>query len=308
MRNVCMFVTLFWLSMSAANAQVASLVAPNNNSFAGLEKNLLFHADKRFKVTLTGPVQVDVSRLFDGALDPFFGTAPSESNPMVVLVENLPLVHTQKKAYVGWTARYQGSSRFKIEGFETGVNDWIILADVSNTSLNDYIAEARGTFSKLRYTFYNGIGAAGAIGLSELFFLHGEYVMAYDGLMVQYDRNNNVKMGSNALPTDLSVNGTISAKRLRVLQQGWADFVFEPDYKLPDLSEVESFIRQHRHLPEIPSAAVVQKEGVDLGDVSAKLLQKIEELTLYMIEQQKKMAVLSAENKEMKEKIEKLTR
>lgn len=98
----------------------------------------------------------------------------------------------------------------------------------------------------------------------------------------------------------LAVNGLIRAKEVRV-NTGWSDFVFEEDYALPTLSEVESHIKTYGHLPSIPSAAEVESEGVELGGISSKLLQKIEELTLYVIAQEKRIAALEAENKALQE-------
>jgi len=84
----------------------------------------------------------------------------------------------------------------------------------------------------------------------------------------------------------LSVNGKIRASDIIKVypQSQWADFVFEKSYKLPTLLEVERYIKANGHLPGIPSAEQAEKEGVALGDMNAKLLQKIEELTLYMID------------------------
>lgn len=92
----------------------------------------------------------------------------------------------------------------------------------------------------------------------------------------------------------LAVNGKIRATEIKV-DTGWADFVFEDDYELRSLSEVESFIEENGHLPEIPSAEEVEAEGVSLGEMDSKLLQKIEELTLYMIEMEKRNARLEEE-------------
>ncbi|MBN8671848.1 MAG: hypothetical protein J0L80_14240 [Chitinophagales bacterium] len=69
----------------------------------------------------------------------------------------------------------------------------------------------------------------------------------------------------------------------------WSDFVFDETYELRPLSEVEKFIQKNKHLPEIPSTAEVHKEGLDLAQMDAKLLQKVEELTLYIIQQQKEI-------------------
>jgi len=74
------------------------------------------------------------------------------------------------------------------------------------------------------------------------------------------------------------------AKRVVVQTSSWADHVFADDYKLLSLEEVETFIKQHKHLPEIPSEKEVQESGVSLGEMNRLLLQKVEELTLHLIE------------------------
>lgn len=88
----------------------------------------------------------------------------------------------------------------------------------------------------------------------------------------------------------LQVNGSIRAKEILVETDDWPDYVFASDYSLPSLAEVEQHIRENQHLPGIPSAAEMESGGVKLGEMQAKMLQKIEELTLYVIEQNKKMA------------------
>ena len=93
----------------------------------------------------------------------------------------------------------------------------------------------------------------------------------------------------------LSVNGKIRAKEIKV-ESSWSDFVFKPDYHLRTLSDVESFIKENGHLPEIPSEQEVTENGIELGSISSKLLQKIEELTLYIIQQQKEIDKLKENN------------
>ena len=108
--------------------------------------------------------------------------------------------------------------------------------------------------------------------------------------------NGNVGIGtdltSNFNNYKLSVNGSIRAKEV-VVETGWADFVFEKDYQLKSLTEVENFIKINKHLPEVPSAKEVEENGVTLGKMNAVLLQKIEELTLYMIALKKQNDVLT---------------
>jgi hypothetical protein len=112
--------------------------------------------------------------------------------------------------------------------------------------------------------------------------------------------NGNVGIGTtNPDPYyKLSVNGFVRAKEIRV-NTNWADYVFADSYQLRPLKQVENFIKENKHLPGIPSAAVLQKEGVDLSAMQTKMMEKIEELTLYMIEAEKKIA-------ELQQKIENL--
>ena len=100
-----------------------------------------------------------------------------------------------------------------------------------------------------------------------------------------------VGIGTSTLPaTDarLAVDGTVYTTKVRVTQIGWPDYVFDKGYSLPSLVSVERYIRQHRHLPGIVSAGETQLGRVDLGDNQSALLKKIEELTLYLIEEHKK--------------------
>ncbi len=94
---------------------------------------------------------------------------------------------------------------------------------------------------------------------------------------------------------DFAVNGNIWAKKLKITQESWADYVFDSTYKLRPLNEVEKYISQHKHLPDVPSADQVKKDGLSVGDNQATLLRKIEELTLYLIEQDKRIKQLEAE-------------
>ncbi|HSR08281.1 MAG TPA: hypothetical protein VLM42_14100, partial [Bryobacteraceae bacterium] len=108
----------------------------------------------------------------------------------------------------------------------------------------------------------------------------------------------NIGIGTTAPTERLAVNGRIRAKEV-IVETNWSDFVFEPGYRLTPLSEVERRIRTEKHLPGIPSANEVASGGVSLGDMQAKLLQKIEELTLHAIEQEKEIAALRCQVREL---------
>jgi hypothetical protein len=96
----------------------------------------------------------------------------------------------------------------------------------------------------------------------------------------------------------LAVNGDAIFNKVKVKLYGtWPDFVFEEKYGLLPIAQLEQFIKTNKHLPNVPSAAEVQKDGIDLGSNQATLLQKIEELTLYLIQQQKQIDELKAQLK-----------
>ena len=97
----------------------------------------------------------------------------------------------------------------------------------------------------------------------------------------------------------LAVKGKIRAEEIKV-ETGWADYIFEEGYDLPTLEEVENHIKEKGHLINIPSAKEVEENGVQLGEMNKLLLEKIEELTLYTIEQQKEISLLKKEIQNLK--------
>jgi hypothetical protein len=97
----------------------------------------------------------------------------------------------------------------------------------------------------------------------------------------------------------LAVNGSIRAKEIKVEAAPWPDYVFTKTHKLVSLGDLEKYIQINQHLPNIPSAAEVEKDGIKLGEMNSKLLEKIEEITLYLIEMKK-------ENEALKTRLDKL--
>ncbi|MCC9073593.1 hypothetical protein LNQ49_18605 [Flavobacterium sp. F-65] len=108
--------------------------------------------------------------------------------------------------------------------------------------------------------------------------------------------NANIGIGTSNPDEKLTVKGKIHAQEVRIdLNFPAPDYVFANDYKLKSLKEVEEFIKQNSHLPEIPSAEEIEKNGLMLAEMNMSLLKKIEELTLYTIEQDKKNNIQSRE-------------
>ncbi len=109
----------------------------------------------------------------------------------------------------------------------------------------------------------------------------------------------NVGIGTTTPDTKLAVNGTIHTKEVKVDLVGWPDYVFANDYTLPTLKEVENHIKENGHLQNIPSAKQVEKNGIKLGEMNKKLLEKVEELTLYTIQQEKDINRLKKQEKRL---------
>lgn len=115
----------------------------------------------------------------------------------------------------------------------------------------------------------------------------------------------NVGIGVTNPTNKLEVNGTIKTKEVNVTLSGWPDYVFDPAYNLMPLQELGTYVKENRHLPEIPTEKEVEENGVDLGQMNKLLLKKVEELTLYLIEQEKGMLKLRLELEELKKNNEK---
>jgi sporulation protein YlmC with PRC-barrel domain len=124
-------------------------------------------------------------------------------------------------------------------------------------------------------------------------------IRTYNVERIVVKADGKVGIGTSTIPTDylLAVSGKIIAEEVKVKLQPWPpDFVFEKDYKLMSLKDLDKYLEQFKHLPEIPSAAEMKKDdGIEVGDFQMKLLQKIEELTLYIIDQNKRIEKLESQ-------------
>jgi hypothetical protein len=158
----------------------------------------------------------------------------------------------------------------------------------------------------LRGVYQHGFGVgnnADGGDLDVIKSLNGSTILATktDGTALGY-----VGIGTTN-PTDLlTVAGKIGAREIKVSTNAGADFVFEPDYKLPDLNELEKFVKTNKHLPEIPTAKQMVENGVNLGELNIKLLQKVEELTLHLIEKDKQLRDEKAINKKQQQQIDRV--
>ncbi|MCH7411485.1 hypothetical protein MM239_19005 [Belliella sp. DSM 111904] len=297
---------LFWImillissKVDIVHAQSSSVVIPSNISTGSLEKNMLFYANNRYTVSQQGAATVSLQAMFDGSFNPSTTIeSVNENDPTVILIEGLPNWHTQQGAWIGWSSRVWFPTKFKIEIFNSdqGLNAWVEVAFVDNYTQKHYMVRAPGgVCSKIRFTFYKASGSGGKMQLSELFYIHPEGARAYDGLLVRYNQVGNVGIGTNSPTHSLEVNGTIRAKEVKLEATNWPDYVFERDYQLMPLEEVKSFIVRKGHLPSLKSAKEYDEEGVNMLEMNQKLLEKIEELTLYTITQEEKLVRIESE-------------
>jgi len=120
-----------------------------------------------------------------------------------------------------------------------------------------------------------------------------------------YDSTDNIAIGTNnPQGYKLAVNGTgIFTKIVAKAQSNWPDYVFDRSYHLPSLQDLAEYIKTHHHLPDVTPEAEITTNGIDLGAEQATLLKKVEELTLYVLQQQKELEEVKAENKRLAAKI-----
>lgn len=147
------------------------------------------------------------------------------------------------------------------------------------------------------------IGADGAGGIVSTVSNHDLQLRAGGNrTRLTIKASGNVGIGtSNPGSYRLAVEGKIGAREVEIKTSSWADFVFADDYALPSLEEVDAYVRQNHHLPDMPSEAeVLAKGSVSVGAMQKLLLQKIEELTLYTIAQQRQIEALQTEVAKLK--------
>jgi len=206
----------------------------------------------------------------------------------------------------GWTWGLNGqvpvvafgtSGNMQIAGGFTGSNT-IVLKNMSNTSLaggsihfTSYDSNHPGPMIKSQLQ-------TASLAQSRSDLVLSSYWGGYKNELTL--SNGNVGIGTSSPDAPLTVKGRIHAREVLIdLTAGGPDYVFENSYHLPTILELKSFIAENKHLPEVASAAEMEKNGVLLGEMNMTLLKKVEELTLYIIE-------LKGENEETKKKLEEI--
>ncbi|MEP3387831.1 MAG: hypothetical protein ABJO02_06570 [Reichenbachiella sp.] len=178
------------------------------------------------------------------------------------------------------TVSHNGATSATLLSFPVATDGFYIMTEQKSADKMDVLFRFRdnttGDYFKLWFDDYRGPS-------------YDRYpLIVYGNGVHLVSDGGNVGIGTTSPSHKLHVNGEAYATRYRApSNQTWPDFVFEEAYELNELDQVEKYIEKNHHLPEIPSAAEVAANGIDLVDMQAKLLQKIEELTLYVIDLKK---------------------
>ncbi|MFS4446116.1 hypothetical protein [Maribacter sp. 2307UL18-2] len=196
--------------------------------------------------------------------------------------------------------RTNGNTYFNGGNVGIGTSTPAALFEVNDNINNDWLSKMyNGGGDGFGLLIQSGYGGAQSANV-------GTILQLEDGngnLRMKVQSNGKVGIGTNDIPNGykLAIAGSAIAEEIDVQLQGqWPDFVFKEAYELPSLKEVETHIRRKGHLQNIPSEEEVKEKGINLGEMDAKLLQKIEELMLYTIQQQKEIEDLKKEIQDLK--------
>ena len=218
---------------------------------------------------------------------------------------NNGVTHTSDVVGIG-TDTPAGNARLTIDnGTDAALSfyngGYLVLGDVNSTNIvldnNEIMARNNGGISNLGLQADGGsltVHASSSIPDEEKFHINNW---------------GDVGIGTLQIPVGykLAVNGSIIAEELKVqLSQDWPDYVFQSDYQLLSLEEVEAHIRSNGHLPNIPSATEVKENGITVGDMQRRMMEKIEELTLHLIEQDKQIKAFQKQNEVLMDQVSSL--
>ncbi|RBL90416.1 hypothetical protein [Chitinophaga flava] len=236
-------------------------------------------------------------RIYTGGSKTLFGTLKDDGSSGN---DQLSIDHLTGNVGIGKTdaqAYFHGGNNRVLEIHNPGT----VANSQSHLILSTGATANAGSIGSVTWTVPNAPGAKGVAYIGAimdkaattdasgfLVFATADKGLPLERMRISPDGN----IGIGAQPQQdykLAVNGTIGSRKVKVTQETWADMVFDPAYQLPSLNEVAAHIEQNKHLPGIPSAAEVTTRGLDLGEMQKLQMQKIEELTLYIIELNRKL-------------------
>ncbi|GAA4798766.1 hypothetical protein GCM10023231_29410 [Olivibacter ginsenosidimutans] len=225
---------------------------------------------------------------------------------IILLLSAMTAVHAQSNSFpssgnalVGGFNYFTTGGRVYMQYPAKELNSWTrgvisqgIHWDVTNENWSVAGSSTSSDFSLLRLENLGTISffSRGSTGSS--YTLNNSQLENYRWMTIL--TNGNVGIGIRTPAEKLAVNGTIRAKEIKVEAANWADYVFEESYALPTLNEIEAYVRAHRHLPGIPDKRQAAEEGIGLGEMNRKLLEKVEELTLLLVRESKERKALES--------------
>lgn len=238
---------------------------------------------------LTGDLYFTGNRTIYWDSDYYISTAPSTGNQVFNA-----LSHIFNGTITGKTANFSGS---------TGTSSYSPQEDLLHVGgnelggINGYAGLKLGGLGGNRYyTFVRAVKTNGYGNFWNTALTFGVTRTNTEATIDEAMRitsDGNVAIGTtDPKGYKLAIAGKVRASEVKVEALPWPDFVFDNEYQLPALKTIEKFIKVNKHLPEIPSAKQVEEEGMELGKMNALLLKKIEELTLYLIQQNKRIEEL----------------
>jgi hypothetical protein len=242
-----------------------------------------------------------------------YGDSVNVDNPPSAPTNLVSTSKTETTVSLNWTASTDDNG---VTGYKvfTGSNLTATLNSVSNYEVTGLSAGTSYQFSvkaldaagnesidsnTIAVTTNTSSGSGGS---------SGDDTWIKSGSNVSLESNSdNFALGRSTVPSGykLAVEGHVRAREIRVDQDAWPDYVFKSNYSLPTLEEVEKCINEKGHLPNIPSAKEVGENGIELGEMNKLLLEKIEELTLYVIKLEKNFSLQQEEIKRLKKTFQK---
>ncbi|MNG86657.1 hypothetical protein D3C87_511230 [compost metagenome] len=299
MKKLILFFTMLWLGYSyTARAQNANDYFQTTVTFPADFKvgdYIEFASAKPIAVGASGYYEVSIAYTRGNVASAATHIASStHSNPTRWLEAGRVNNNVYTTGGLNFTIDHNtGTKAFRIRATNTLGIATPLVVDVKIRSIN----------FNTGYNSYNITGnETNTVGLLPMTFnwslVVGNTIESGSGILAIHAANNgNVGIGTSAALDKLSVNGKIRAHEIKVTTAAadWPDYVFNDDHQLMPLDSLANFVKENKHLPSIPSAKVVEENGVALGELNRQLLQKIEEMTLYLIQQNKEIKVLKDE-------------
>ena len=302
--NIILYTIIFIVSAKGQSIQTTRILDWNNISYSGFYESTIDDGHKNtpieypwfWGINVGHTLNQSLSGKYNGQI--LFATSWDESK--------IPEMYIRSTNHLGkgiWAKVLHNRGDQTINGtiLQSQNNQWLSPAliqigrqDISIYNDRSVIGVTNGN---LHLDSYSGKG------LYLNYYQEGGGADCSKGLMIA--PNGNIGIGTSSPSSKLDVNGTIRAKEVKIEATGWSDYVFADDYALPSLTDVEDHITTHKHLPDIPSEKEVLESGVNVVEMQAKLLQKIEELTLYVIDLKKENKSQGALIESLQEQIKK---